>query len=683
MRIKTVQVQRFRSIYNATLECDNLTALVGANGAGKSTFLRALDIFYKPNARVERNDYYADDPSEPIRITVTYVDLSPVEQAALDKYYHSQQLVVEKRIEWVGEKAKQAYYGQMRRHRPFLEQILNKTTAGDRRTSYSDLRKQAPYTELPSATSLSNDQRIRDALIAWELSHPDACELLSSETQFFGFNQAGAERLERFTRFLLVPAMRDANADATDERGSLINELVDMVIRKSLADRAEVQRLQAEASSKLKEIQDLTNSDLDEINKRLNQTLHYFAPNTDVGVSWQPPSITLPLPKVRVQLSEDGYPTTTERTGHGVQRAFIISLLQDLAMRQGNQGEISVPIEELATRSDTATSEDAITLAEPAVDTGTIGGVMTEEQPALILAIEEPELFQHPTRQRHFARILHNLATGQVSGVANSIQVIYCTHSPIFVDIDRFEQIRVVAKQTPPRPSTPRQTAVRATSRAIVTGAGINHAKLAAMLTASVNEGFFADFVVLVEGEGDRALLQGVAQLMDISLEAYGIAVVAVDGKGSLAKPLIIFSHLQIPTFVVWDNDSNQTKESDRATSSKLNRELLSLCNCYPEDWPTGVHETCAVFNPKLEEVIHQDVCTAGISWDDLELEVYTITGEKGPKSLKRHAVVSHLVRQAATKGCAFPTVQTMLVKICERAGIPLPNNALSTEVHP
>lgn len=33
-------------------------------------------------------------------------------------------------------------------------------------------------------------------------------------------------------------------------------------------------------------------------------------------------------------------------------------------------------------------------------------------EPDLILAIEEPELYQHPTKQRHFARVLDALSSG-------------------------------------------------------------------------------------------------------------------------------------------------------------------------------------------------------------------------------------------------------------------------------
>jgi energy-coupling factor transporter ATP-binding protein EcfA2 len=493
VRIKTVHVQRFRSIYDATLECDDLTALVGANGAGKSTFLRSLDVFYRPTAR---SDYYAEDVGEPIRIIVTYVNLSPGEQAALGKYYHHDQLVVEKRVEWVGDKPKQSYHGQMLRHRPFEEQILRKGSWNEKRSAYNALRQLEPYTSLKS---VSSEAALLAELNAWELANPGACELLSSSGQFFGFNQSSTEHLERFTRFLLVPAVRDAHADATDERGSLINELIDMVIRKTLAEREEVRELQAEASEKLKQIQDRTEDDLAAVNARLNKTLQQFAPNATVGVNWQRPAINLPLPKVDVTLSEDGYRTAIERSGHGVQRAFIISLLQDLTMRQGdpaqpvpaapttvaapgatstNNGAAAladepparlIPVESTAEQATPIPAPAVVIPAEehpatmPEAKATTAATETGAEEVALILAIEEPELFQHPSRQRHFARILHDLAHGRISSVARSVQVMYCTHSPLFVDIDRFEQVRVIGKVAAD-PEKPNQSIIAATS---------------------------------------------------------------------------------------------------------------------------------------------------------------------------------------------------------------------------
>ena len=46
MRITNVRVENFRSIRDATFSCDRLTALVGRNGTGKSSFLHAFGVFF-------------------------------------------------------------------------------------------------------------------------------------------------------------------------------------------------------------------------------------------------------------------------------------------------------------------------------------------------------------------------------------------------------------------------------------------------------------------------------------------------------------------------------------------------------------------------------------------------------------------------------------------------------------
>ena len=115
-----------------------------------------------------------------------------------------------------------------------------------------------------------------------------------------------------------------------------------------------------------------------------------------------------------MKLVEDGYKCAVERTGHGLQRAFIMSLLQTLAIAQAQN---------------TGTEEKK------------------GELPDLVLGIEEPELYQHPNRQRHLAKILLNLSKGQIPGVTDQAQVIYGTHSPLFVGLDRFDQIRIVRKK--------------------------------------------------------------------------------------------------------------------------------------------------------------------------------------------------------------------------------------------
>jgi ABC-type branched-subunit amino acid transport system ATPase component len=64
MIIREVHVKNFRSILGEPFPCDCLTVLVGRNGAGKLSFLRALEKFYDPSAKVIDEDFYAEDTSQ-------------------------------------------------------------------------------------------------------------------------------------------------------------------------------------------------------------------------------------------------------------------------------------------------------------------------------------------------------------------------------------------------------------------------------------------------------------------------------------------------------------------------------------------------------------------------------------------------------------------------------------------
>ncbi|WP_433964591.1 AAA family ATPase [Tunturiibacter gelidiferens] len=133
--------------------------------------------------------------------------------------------------------------------------------------------------------------------------------------------------------------------------------------------------------------------DLSELAKELSSTLQTIAPEAGVHLKWLPTSpVQFPMPKVDVQLSDDGQPFSIAGTGHGLQRAFVVTLLQHLAVAQRKRADA-----EAATPGDSPVSI-----------------------PNIILAIEEPELYQHPTRQRHLARLLLSLSKGTAKGLADN-----------------------------------------------------------------------------------------------------------------------------------------------------------------------------------------------------------------------------------------------------------------------
>ena len=238
--------------------------------------------------------------------------------------------------------------------------------------------------------------------------------------------------------------------------------------------------------------------------------------------------------------------------------------------------------------------------------------------PSIVLAIEEPELYQHPTQARHIAGLLSSISRGGFAGVAKNVQVIYTTHSPYFVGADRIGQIRLLRKADGEE-GMPKATRVWSTDmdkirmRLAAAGAA-KHAdpdKLEhdfdRVLTPLMSEGFFAGTVVLVEGESDRIAITRAAEILGTPLDERGVAVVPCGSKSALPGPLAMFKELGVRAYAVWDGDN------DKPDEKKRNRRLLSLMGIAEAavaggGWLGDTNTEFACHRTKLEGVLRSDM---------------------------------------------------------------------------
>ena len=631
MFIQEVSVKNFRSILDETLPCDSLTALVGRNGSGKSSFLSAIELFYNPSAKITTEDFYSEDVTEDIEIAVTFADLSAEAKGLFSAYMDNDVLTVVRVFSLTEGKTSGTYHG-MRLQNPDFACIRNAGSATNIRQQYNGIRETEQYSSLPTATSAAN---VLTALAAWESQNLARCLRTRDDGQFFGFTQVGQGYLGKHTRFIRVPAVRDAQEDATEKRGSCVTEIMDLVVRSVLANRKDLADFKQRTQSEYKAIIDPVKlPELKSLQSDLSKTLHFYAPDASVLMDWsEVADISVPLPQAQVKLLEDNYESAVDRTGHGLQRAFIVTMLQHLVAARSVE---PTPVE------GTSVGDDPQGLGEPHL-------------PSLVLAIEEPELYQHPSRQRHLASVLLELAAGTIPGVAKNTQVVYTTHSPLFVGLDRFPQIRVLRK-IPHEGGKAKATRLKKAdmdavaeelwkakgSQAAKYTAETLRSRLGAVMTPWMNEGFFADNVVLVEGEDDRAAILGVAKSMDYDLDSLGITVVPCFGKANLDRPLVIFRQLDIPVYVVWDGDHG-ANDSD----PENNKYLLRLL-CQPEqDWPDCVGDLFACFKVNLETTLESE-----LGKEFFECLLTTAQQELGivkkRHALKNPAVIQFIIDRAA-----------------------------------
>lgn len=639
MFLKEVSIRNYRSILESALPCDSLTALLGPNGSGKSSFLNAIQLFYNPTAKVTREDFYNSDTAQDIEITLTFTCLSPAAREHFAHYMDGDRLIVTRVFPDPGSIRSPTYHG-MRLQNPDFADIRNTTAAMPKREKYKELRKTDDYEDLPAASTAA---AVDTALDDWESRNPERCHRMRDDGQFFGYRQVGHGYLSRYTHCIHVPAVREASDDATEQRGSTVTELMDLVVRNALISRPEVGEFKARILAEYKDVMAPQNfKELSALETDLSKTLQLYVPDVAVQLKWAELSdLSIPAPQAEVKLLEDDYASRVGSAGHGVQRALVMSLLQHLNTVRSSTGPEATPSSEHS------------------------------QLPNLVLTIEEPELYQHPSRQRHFAEVLMKAATGIEPVLGGSTQVIYTTHSPLFVGLDRFNHIRVLRKSRrtngQPKVTSLKKADMDSVARELH-GAQADKTRaftaeslrprLQAVLSPWTNEGFFAKVVVLVEGESDLAAIIGVARSMGHELDSLGIAVIPCTGRTNLDRPLVIFRQLDIPVYVVWDGD--QGGGNSEATS---NRYILRILRLPEEDWPSFIGETAACFNVNLEDTLVDELG---------QVEFYAWLSEaqehlglpRKDEALKKPAVIHRIMDRASAEGKSSTSLESIVKRI-------------------
>jgi putative ATP-dependent endonuclease of the OLD family len=380
-----------------------------------------------------------------------------------------------------------------------------------------------------------------EALHTYEAEHSDECELQPSEDQFYGVSK-GANRLANHVQWVYVPAVKDAASEQLEARNTALGKLLARTVRAKTNFEESVKTLRTNMQTQYEALLSENQHVLEALSKSLKARLVEWAhPEATIKLEWrQDPdkSVRVDEPLARIIAGEGLFEGELARFGHGLQRSYLLALLQELA------------------------------------------SVNDAASPRLILAVEEPELYQHPPQARHLATVLQNLGAG------NS-QIDISTHSPLFVSGEGFENVRMVRKNVADRRSTVKHMTYADIAAAVAAATGDTAkkpegilAKIHQSLQPSLNEMFFSTRLILVEGLEDTGYLSAYLHLMNRwgEYRRGGCHIVPVNGKSELIQPLAIAKRMGIPTFVVFDSDADKPDHSgSRAKHEKDNKALLTL----------------------------------------------------------------------------------------------------------
>jgi predicted ATP-dependent endonuclease of OLD family len=173
-----------------------------------------------------------------------------------------------------------------------------------------------------------------------------------------------------------------------------------------------------------------------------------------------------------------------------------------------------------------------------------------------VLLIEEPELYLSPHVQRHLQRVLRALA-------AKGNQILYSTHAPVFLSVDRMEELALV-----------RHTSDGGTS--LYQPEPLEEAESFRALSefdSDRAELFLARAALLVEGRTEKMTFPLVFDALGVEADKEGILVLECGGKGNIPLFARICNHCGIPYIVVHDRDAPEGKrpiDSERVINRQI-----------------------------------------------------------------------------------------------------------------
>lgn len=318
--------------------------------------------------------------------------------------------------------------------------------------------------------------------------------------------------------------------DSPDQLEKQTIELLTSAIKTNTSkDQSKLNKLTAEINQLACDIKNEISEELSNTTSKLKENLGRIFPGHDIDI--EPQAGKIDLDKIvaggthlRVA-SSDGQYYPLANQGSGLQRAFLWSAIEALA----DSGKMKS------------------------------GRTSVKDKEQKILLVEEPESFLHPPAVRAAREALYKIAK------LPNWQVMITTHSPIFIDVSKPHTTIVRVDKTQDTTKT------FSTEKADFTNDERERLKMIHNCHPTVNEFFFADKIILVEGDTEEIVL---SQFKDEAT-----TVLNCHGKANIPMFEKILNHFGINYTVIHDLDSPKAKRNNKFIKNAawtINESILS-----------------------------------------------------------------------------------------------------------
>lgn len=535
MKLTSLSIANYRALREVTIPLSRFGCLIGENNSGKSSFLQALSLFFS-GSKLGPSHFF--DESKPIRIAVTLEDITIADLARLADEHRTRvagivkngRLVLVRMYDTTGKSSL----------------LYNTLTPNDARFSIENIAtlvkggRPGPAFVTKVVQTFQELNGIVDATMNQDAVKQKIQELADSlpDDQKTAADQALPTGIDKSIEPMLpdpiyIPAVKDLADDIKTSESTPFGKILAILLQAVESKLPDAQRLFEEINGKLNRVQQpdgtVMDERLDEV-KLIESTVEKYVRESFADVALR---ITIPPPELKTIFSSarifanDGVDGLIESKGDGLRRAIVFSILRSYVELKAKLAPVATP------------AEGPAHAAEPAQP-------QVEPNPAsYLLLFEEPELFLHPKAQ--------HILFDALRVFAKEHHVLVTTHSPMFFGpgaTETFVKLRkVTVAATAPRPFTQVQPVDLSDMTA--------KDQFQIICFENNNAAFFADTVVLVEGDSDYLLMPHIARTLDPAWDVTQVPVLfaRITGKGNIRRYREFFTRFGVRVPVIADLD--------------------------------------------------------------------------------------------------------------------------------